>query len=79
MTERKLSQARVAEVVEVTQAAVSRWLDGTSRPDEVRRRVIAAKLGVPADAWFTDNERLDIAKADESGPLPAVEATGTDS
>jgi len=77
MSERGLYQTHVASMANVTQAAVSRWLDGTSRPDEVKRQVLSARLGVPADQWLTDAEREEIARADESGALPAV--TGTDS
>ncbi len=72
IAERKLSQTKAAELFDVTQSMVSRWLDGSCRPDEFKRRIIASRLGVPVEAWFTSEERTELAKADESGAVPAV-------
>ncbi len=54
--ERKLTQAQIAELVDATQTAVSRWLDGTSRPDDVRRELLWKVFQIPRDEWRTAEE-----------------------
>lgn len=48
-------QVFVAEVAEVTRKAentVRTWLSGSSEPDELTKKVLAAHFGVPEDELF---------------------------
>jgi transcriptional regulator with XRE-family HTH domain len=51
MVERSLSQATVGLRIGITQASVSRILDGKQVPTEETAKRIETELGVPNDLW----------------------------
>lgn len=59
----KSPQRSFAEVLGVTQQAVSSWLSGASRPDGDTRDLIekATDGAVPSASWRTETERARIA------------------
>lgn len=72
------SQAAVAAKVGVSQQAVSSWVRGLTRPDEVARQKLRELYGIATEAWLTAAERKAIrdCKATDLGASTAVEKAG---
>jgi transcriptional regulator with XRE-family HTH domain len=51
-----LNQARIAEALGVSQAAVSAWLRGVSLPTGEHRTKLAKLTGVPASTWDVESD-----------------------
>jgi transcriptional regulator with XRE-family HTH domain len=71
----KTSIAELARRVGVSGAAVSHWLDGSTRPETHHRLALSRLTGIPWRSWFTEDE---AAKARGSGEYGDSGATGTD-
>lgn len=85
----RVTQTAVAETCDVSQTAVSYWVNGLRRPSPPQRKILQARFGIPEDDWLTDEERAAVAAAlsdapaadsdDADGCAPAeVQRTGTD-
>ncbi len=55
--ERRGVARSVARQLGAAPATISRWLDGTTRPEPHLRAALERLFGIPADAWMTDDER----------------------
>lgn len=64
-----ITQERIAAALETKQTVVSRWASGQSRPCAFLRTRIERVFGIPADDWFTDEERR---KLSASAPYPTA-------
>ena len=67
-----LTQKDLADRLGVTQQAIPQWIKGTSKPDPLCRKKLERVLGIPEEAWLTDDELAAIAK------LAPLEPTGSD-
>jgi len=67
VAKRKLSKKDLAHMTDRDCSSVWHWLApkgrGRCRPDEISRRVLEAKLGVPSDAWLSKDERQALERA----------------
>jgi transcriptional regulator with XRE-family HTH domain len=71
-----LTQAQIAERLGVSQAAVSAWVRGVSKPEgETRRAALELMCGVPASSWDDDDGIVESVDADDSA-APPRSATG---
>ena len=68
----RITQAQLAEKLEVTQQAVSAWLHGRSRPDLAKMLKIEALLGIPIASWADEVPRPDE-EEDDGGDDEAAE------
>ena len=68
------SQSGVATKIGVSQQAVSSWVRGMTRPDDVARHKLQGAFGIPPESWRTPEERKAIreSKGDDT-EIPAVE------
>ena len=77
--QRKLTQAKFAEAIHVTQAAVSQWETGKTNPDFQQMFILADFFGVSIEELSSGN--LSTSKAGKSvtreGPIEIVRFTGT--
>lgn len=56
-------QNALATRLDISQAAVSAWASGKSRPEPAYREALAVALGIPVDAWVTDDDRAIVERA----------------
>jgi DNA-binding XRE family transcriptional regulator len=63
----RITQTALARKLGVSQPTVSAWKDGSSRPDAVMRRALALAVGIPEDAWLTEDETARIAALAPTG------------
>jgi transcriptional regulator with XRE-family HTH domain len=63
----RISQAQLAEKLNVTQQAVSAWLHGRARPDLAKMLKIEALLGIPIASWADEIPRPDEEEEDDGG------------
>lgn len=77
--QRKLTQAKFAEAIHVTQAAVSQWETGKTNPDFQQMFILADFFGVSIEELSSGN--LSTSKAGKSvtreGPIDIVRFTDT--
>lgn len=77
--QRKLTQAKFAEAIHVTQAAVSQWETGKTNPDFQQMFILADFFGVSIEELSSGN--LSTSKAGKSvtreGPIEIVRFTDT--
>ena len=77
--QRKLTQAKFAEAIHVTQAAVSQWETGKTNPDFQQMFILADFFGVSIEELSSGN--LFTSKAGKSvtreGPIDIVRFTDT--
>ncbi len=77
--QRKLTQAKFAEAIHVTQAAVSQWETGKTNPDFQQMFILADFFGVSIEELSSGN--LSASKAGKSvtreGPIEIVRFTDT--
>lgn len=67
------SQQWLAELLDMKQPSISRWVSGESRPPDHVRECLALLLGIPTDDWRTDKERALVRhceKITKVGPVP---------
>lgn len=50
------SRSRIADLLGISQPAVSGWVDGITRPNDVHRKALERLIGLPADDWMTRDE-----------------------
>lgn len=72
------SQASVAARVGVSQQAVSSWVRGLARPDDVARHKLLAIFGISVESWRTPAEReaLREVQADAAELAPVTVEVG---
>ena len=56
-------QSALARRLGISQAAVSAWASGDSRPEPAYREALSVALNIPVDAWVNDEDRAIVARA----------------
>ncbi|WP_437671501.1 helix-turn-helix domain-containing protein [Sorangium sp. So ce131] len=55
---KKYTQARVARKCGVSQAVISFWISGRSKPDYENRKTLYKQYQIEMDAWDRDSEQV---------------------
>jgi transcriptional regulator with XRE-family HTH domain len=75
LSEEGRSQAWLSRLLNLSQNSVSLWTRGLSRPEHHLRLALQNLLGIPAESWFTADERRVAGLPElEPEPEPAVAA-----
>lgn len=48
----RVKAIEVARICRVSKSAVSHWANGSCRPSEVSRDILATRYKIPAESWF---------------------------
>ena len=65
-------QSALARRLGISQAAVSAWASGDSRPEPAYREALAVALSIPVEAWVNDEDRAIVARAVAATPVTAA-------
>lgn len=56
-------QSALARRLGISQAAVSAWASGDSRPEPAYREALSVALNIPVEAWVNDDDRAIVERA----------------